>query len=337
MSGALQGLPVFVAAGEALTDLVRTSTDSWRNHPGGAVWNAARAMAHMGVPSAFAGAVSADLFGAALLEASHEAGLDARFMQVLAKPPLLAIVHTLVPPSYFFVGVDSADLHFDPALLPAGWMDAVQWAHFGGISLAREPLASTLVALARQLKKRGVRISYDPNFRELMDERYDSTLAAMAALADVIKVSDDDLRGLFRCADADAAFARLRDMQPQALYLFTRGAAGASLFQGRDAWTSRPPAIEVIDTVGAGDASLAGLLASLMLYPGRAGGEHLARAVAAGAAACLVAGAAPVTQEQVESLARRTEASAGPPLPPNQFAHGAHRTDNPAKGADLAY
>ncbi|RZA33361.1 MAG: hypothetical protein EOP92_21305 [Lysobacteraceae bacterium] len=66
MSGALHGLPVFVAAGEALTDLVTTGADSWRSHPGGAVWNAARAMAHMGVPSAFAGAVSADLFGAAL-------------------------------------------------------------------------------------------------------------------------------------------------------------------------------------------------------------------------------------------------------------------------------
>ena len=71
-----------------------------------------------------------------------------------------------------------------------------------------------------------------------------------------------------------------------------------------------PPAIEVIDTVGAGDASLAGLLASLMLHPGRATGEHLARAVAAGAAACMVAGAARVTQEQVESLARCIEVTA---------------------------
>ncbi|RZA28267.1 MAG: hypothetical protein EOP92_39925, partial [Lysobacteraceae bacterium] len=252
-----------------------------------------------------------------------------------AKPPLLAVVHALDPPSYFFVGTDSADLHFDPGLLPAGWMGAVQWAHFGGISLAREPLASTLLALVRQLKERGVRISYDPNFRQLMNESYDPTLAAMAALADLIKVSDDDLRGLFRCTDADAAFARLRDMQPQALFLFTRGAAGASLFQGRDTWTARPPAIEVVDTVGAGDASLAGLLASLMLHPARTGGEHLARAVAAGAAACMLAGAAPVTQEQVEDLARRTEVGAGPPLPASPFVGNAHQTNYPGKAAGL--
>jgi fructokinase len=50
--------------------------------------------------------------------------------------------------------------------------------HFGGISLAREPLAGKLVALAQELKAAGVKISYDPNFRLMMDERYDATCAA---------------------------------------------------------------------------------------------------------------------------------------------------------------
>src|SRR5690606_4412315 len=118
------------------------------------------------------------------------------------------------------------------ALLPAGWAEGLRWAHFGGISLAREPLASRLIALARELKARGVAISYDPNFRNLMDERYTPTLEAMASIADLVKVSDDDLRGLFPGLAQDAALARLRAFNPSALCLLTRGGQGASLFHG---------------------------------------------------------------------------------------------------------
>ena len=91
--------------------------------------------------------------------------LDLRFLQRYDKSPLLAIVHETQPPKYFFVGDDSADLHFDVSTLPTGWEREVRWAHFGGISLARSPLAERLVALAERLKAGGVRISYDPNYR----------------------------------------------------------------------------------------------------------------------------------------------------------------------------
>jgi len=298
----MTALPSFIAAGEALTDLLTEGGDRWSSHTGGSTWNVARAMARLGVPSAFAGAVSSDIFGEALREANNAAGLDARFMQQVARAPLLAVVHSRTPPQYFFIGDDSADLHFDASLLPRGWQDRVACVHFGGISLAREPLAGKLIALARELKGRGVAISYDPNFRAIMDQRYDATLRCMAALADVIKVSDEDLLGLFRSEDADAAFARLRAMNPDATYLYTLGAAGARLIRGDSEWRASPPPIDVVDTVGAGDASMAGLLYSLMERPFAGGAEHLRCAVAAGAAACAAAGAAPPSLTQVEGL-----------------------------------
>ena len=127
-------------------------------------------------------------------------------------------------------------------------------------------------------------------------------LAAMGALADVIKVSDEDLCGLYRSTDADAALARLRADFPQALCLLTRGAAGATLYQGDHAWQAAAPRIEVADTIGAGDASAAALLYSLMHRPHLDGGEHLRLAVAAGAAACLRAGATPPTLNDIEAL-----------------------------------
>jgi fructokinase len=299
----MSALPRFVAAGEALTDLLATGPGTWASQTGGSTWNVARVVARLGMPSAFAGAVSRDVFGAELAAANTAAGLDDRFLQQVDRPPLLAVVHERHPPRYFFIGTDSADLHFDPRRLPDGWREKAEWVHFGGISLARAPLAGTLVALARELGQRGTKISYDPNHRALMDEGYDATLREMVALADVVKISDEDLRGLFRHDDAGAAFAALRSWNPAATYLYTRGGDGAHLVRPDGVWRAAAPRVDVVDTVGAGDASIGALLYSLMTWPERAGGSHLRFAVAAGTAACRAAGAQPPALEAVLALA----------------------------------
>ena len=298
----MSGLPAFVAAGEALTDMIQTAPDVWSSRIGGAGFNVARAMARLGVPSAFAGAVSTDVLGDRLCEGARLAGLDLRFIQRRAQAPLLAMVHETSPPDYFFIGDDSADLHFCPQALPDGWEREVRYAHFGGISLARPPLAGRLLEMAIGLKARGAAISYDPNYRKLMDQGYDATLETMAGLADVVKVSDEDLEGLFRTKDTAAAFARLRALNPGASVLLTRGAEGAEYHCGDRAWRAAAPAITVVDTIGAGDACVSALLFSLMRQPDAEGGQHLRMAVAAGAAACMQAGATPPPLAQVIAL-----------------------------------
>lgn len=309
----MKRLPQFVSFGEALTDLIRCESmpgdprERWLSVPGGAPWNVARMTAGFGVDSAFGGGIGRDCFGDALWQASATAGLDLRFLQRFDKSPLLAIVHETQPPRYFFVGDDSADLQFAPERLPAGWEDGLRWAHFGCISLVRQPLAGRLVALAERLHGRGVRISYDPNFRAVMDAGYDSTLARMLAIADFVKVSDEDLCGLFRTGDEVDALRRLRALNPAVPVLHTRGAAGARLHADGHCWEALPPAVQVVDTVGAGDCSVAGLLCSLMRESGRIvsepWGEHLRVAVAAGSAACLSAGATPPPIAVVEDIA----------------------------------
>lgn len=126
-----------------------------------------------------------------------------------------------------------------------------------------------------------------------MAEGYTPTLHRMAALADVIKVSDDDLRGLFPGLGLDDAMARLRALNPAAMHLLTRGGGVAYLSRGEAACMARAPAVEVADTVGAGDAAMAGLLQSLHRHPDRALRAHLHAALAAGSAACLQRGATP--------------------------------------------
>ena len=294
--------PRFVSAGEALTDFIRREDGTWLARAGGAPWNVARVMAGFGIPSAFAGSVSRDNFGDELAARSREAGLDMRFLQQHDKPPLLAIVHEVSPPQYYFIGTDSADLAFDAALLPRNWTQSVEWVHCGGISLAREPLRSRLVGLLEQAKAAGARVSFDPNFRNLMTPAYDATLVRVARLADVIKVSDEDLLGLFRTHDADSALAQLKALNPVATVLLTRGADGAELHAHGERLHQASPRIEIADTVGAGDASIGGLLYSLMEHADADGSTHLRWAVAAGAAACLRPGAAPPELAAVDAV-----------------------------------
>jgi fructokinase len=285
--------PRFVSAGEALTDFIRIRDHNWVSRAGGAPWNVARVVATLGVGSAFAGSVSKDRFGDELARLSSDASLDTRFLQRFDAPPLLAMVHETDPPRYFFVGAQSADLRFDPSQLPEGWMQHVEWVHCGGISLAREPLASRLVDMLNQVKRAGKQISFDPNFRNVMGTEYRRTLERVAPLADLIKVSDEDLHGLFGTADRQSGLAALRALNPHAPILLTLGALGAEMVVGRDTYTMAAPKVKVADTVGAGDASIGGLLVSLMTQPYQDWTAHLRFAVAAAGAACLKPGAAP--------------------------------------------
>jgi len=301
------GFPQFVAAGEALTDLIRAEGEHWISKTGGSTWNVARAVAAFGVSSAFAGAISRCCFGDALWQASEQAGLDLRFLQRVERSPLLAIVPQSRPPHYFFVGNDSADLYFDPQALPAGWQHQAAWVHFGGISLARPPLAERLLALASESHAAGVNISYDANFRNLMDARYARTFQAMCRIASTIKLSDEDLAGLMpNCGPVDA-LQQVRVWNPHAYLLFTEGARGATLFTPAGHWHATPPSITIVDTVGAGDASIAGLIASRMRLPDQTAAFHLAFAVAAGSAACQHAGAAPPKLSAVMALCEEVD------------------------------
>lgn len=297
-----QRFPQFMALGEALTDLIRVQGDHWLAKTGGSTWNVARAVAALGVPSAFAGAISQCHFGDALWQASLAADLDLRFLQRLDRAPLLAVVPQSAPPSYFFIGENSADLHFDPQSLPQGWQAACQWAHFGGISLAREPLAQRLMAVAEQLHAAKIPLSYDPNFRNLMGPAYLVTFERMCRLAQVIKLSDEDLAGLMPDVPPEQALARARAWNPSAWWLYTLGARGAELLTPQGHWRAAPPPIELVDTVGAGDASIAGLLVSRLREPSASPSSHLAAAVAAGTAACAQAGATPPSLAAVRML-----------------------------------
>jgi fructokinase len=293
----------FVVFGEALTDFIREGDLHWRSVPGGSCWNVARAAARLGVPTGYAGAVSRDLFGDELWRLTEEAGLDLRYTQRVAKSPFLAMVYSKDPPRYFFVGDDSADLNFDLDALPPRWQEDAEIVHFGCISLVRQPYAAKLVALAERIHAAGKRICFDPNYRNLMeDPGYRDTLARMARIADYIKASDEDLACLFPGRDG---LRELRAMAPRAHVLHTQGAAGMQLLlEGRELFQPSLP-VKVADTVGAGDASMGGWMASLLARPEAPPEAHLAFAAATAAVVCGHSGAYAPTRDEVEALLAR--------------------------------
>ena len=296
-------LPLLVSAGEALSDLVTAGGNRWEAHPGGAGWNVARAASALGTPSAFAGAVGQDNFGDDLLAASRAAGLDLRFMQRVPQPTLMAVVYSVSPPAYRFLGENSADLHFDPSALPQGWTGAARWLHLGGISLARQPLADCLLALMDTAQAAGVKISFDPNARIVhRDPAYRPIFERVMRRADLIKLSDEDLRFFFPGQDEDAAMRTLRGLNSQAPIVITRGGDGASLYHAAGRADLPAPKVQVADTVGAGDALCAGLLVSAVRAPQAIWPVHLASALRVASAACSRAGAFAPSRADVNAL-----------------------------------
>jgi fructokinase len=207
------------------------------------------------------------------------------------------------PPRYVFLGENSADLHFRPELLPDGWLEAADVIHMGSLALARGPLARRLVEQALMARQAGKRIAFDPNFRNAMrDATYRSTFELIAGLASHIKVSDEDLEGLFPGLEQRDALAALRALAPDAEILYTRGADGLSLFQGDRVLDAPARRVDVVDTVGCGDASMAAWITGVLLHPEMPAPRQLARIAAVAATAAMHAGPYAPTAQEVDLL-----------------------------------
>jgi fructokinase len=269
---------VIVVCGEALVDFTPArwgAGEGYLPHPGGSPYNVAVALGRLEAPVAFLGRISKDAFGRLLRQHLADSGVDLRYLREGSEPSTLAFVHlTEREPEFTFYGEGTADRQLQPEDLPATFPRDVQALHLGSISLVLEPIASTLDGLMRRERGRRL-ISLDPNVRPglIRDrETYRGRLEEWVASADLIKVSRADLAWLYPLDPIDRAAARWREMGP-ALVAVTLGEQGAQGF--RPSGVIRVPGIpvRVADTVGAGDAFTAGLLAWLVHHDRLTRGE----------------------------------------------------------------
>jgi len=267
-------------AGEALIDLVRGSDGSLQPCAGGAVYNFSRALATQGVTTAYLNPLSSDAFGRQLARGLLEAGVALAGGPAVREPTSLAIVGVDAQgqPAYSFYREGVADRAVDAATLMAECdsLPQLQAVCTGCLALVADDRDRYLPWL-QACRARGRLVVVDANLRPgaISDlDGYRANVRAALVLADVIKVSDEDVIALTPgTSDPLAAARELFSLGPAQCVAFTRGSRGAVLLSrdGRE-WHARDRAeLRVVDTVGAGDCFLAGLVAGLL---GRAADER---------------------------------------------------------------
>jgi len=253
---------MILSCGEALIDMLPRESaagePAFAPYPGGAVFNTAVALGRLGEDSGFFSGISTDLFGQMLIEALAASGVEAELAHRTARPTTLAFVTlTEGQARYAFYDENTAGRMLTPEDLPT-LPEAVEALFFGGISLVGEPCGSAYEAL--MLREAGRRVTMiDPNIRPgfITDEPgYRARLDRMLAVADIVKLSDEDLAWLGATPQSlIAGGARL--------VCITEGARGvAAHWTGGETFVAAHR-VEVVDTVGAGDTFNAGLLAGL--------------------------------------------------------------------------
>lgn len=255
----------FTAIGEILVDFTPVvesgTTVGFHMHPGGSPYNVAVGLARLGAQAEFAGKASTDLFGRFLVAHLEREGVGTRFLSRTAAPSTLAFVAIQNgEPTFSFYGEGAADTQLMLEDLPQPILQT-HFLHFGSISLLREPTATTIAELVERVRGRAV-LSCDPNIRPALIAdagAYHVRLIGLLQATDIVKISATDLRWVDPHRPLEAAAGALLEQGP-VLVVVTQGASGA---YARTATVEmRIPAhhVEVVDTIGAGDAFTSGLL-----------------------------------------------------------------------------
>jgi fructokinase len=285
--------PVILVAGEALFDLVLGDSAELAAHPGGGPFNAARTVARLEQPTAYLGRVSRDRFGGRLRALLEEDGVRLDTVVDTDDPTTLALAELDAGGSatyrFYADGTAAFGLAAEAAL--AALPPAIDMLHVG-TSFSRDPVASALEAVTAHVAGEAL-VMLDPNCRPTViadPGAYRARIGRVAANADVVKVSDDDLAFLDPGTEPITAARRLLEGGAAAA-LLTRGAEGAVVVTADEAVAVPAPRVEVVDTIGAGDAFGGGFLAFWRREDyGRERLASLDALVAATEFACLVAG-----------------------------------------------
>ena len=302
-----------VSIGEILIDFVgkepaKSLMDvaEFRRAAGGGPANMAVGASRLGMKTGFVGKVGADAFGRHLAQTLAHDGVDVEGLIVDPAAHTTLVFVALSQegiPDFVFFRHGTADTLLRPDELPVQLLQETQILHFSSVSLSVEPARSACLQAVKIAREAGAWISFDPNLRpplwpDLTTAR--ETILEAAALADILKMNDEEYlfltgepiekpmeRGGFFWND------RLR------VLAVTRGEKGAILFNGKELVTVPALPIHAVDTTGAGDAFMAGLLTVLIEsglkdVPDRACLEKIAAwANTAAALACQKSGGIP--------------------------------------------
>ncbi len=285
--------PYALVVGESLVDIVIEPDGSHDEHPGGSAANVAVALARLGRAVRFVTSYGDDARGRAI--AAHLAGSG--------------VVHAVDPHALertstarATIGADgSASYVFDLdwRFHPVGEV-APAMVHVCSIGAVLQPGAADVVALLQRLRATAT-ISYDVNARPAITgtgPAVTEQVERVAALAHLVKASDEDLAALFSTLSVEDAARHLLTLGPRAVVV-TRGESGATWFSATGEVSVPSVRAAVVDTIGAGDTFSAGLVDALWDDPGIAPERALAHAAAAAAVTVSRRGADPPYRHEI--------------------------------------
>ncbi len=257
---------MILSCGEALIDMLPRKTpageDAFAPYAGGAVFNTAVALGRLGAPAGFFSGISSDFLGQILRDQLAASHVDSSPCAISDRPCTVAFVKLVDGhATYAFYDENTAGRMLTAADLPKPGAEAL---FFGGISLVVEPCASAYEALMRREAPARVTM-IDPNIRPsfIRDEAvYRARIDRMLRLADIVKLSDEDLAWLMGGSGIEDMARKILTMGPR-LVCITQGAKGATGFTSSHNVFVASEKVTVVDTVGAGDTFNAGVLASL--------------------------------------------------------------------------
>jgi fructokinase len=253
-----------VVTGEALIDLVLAQDGSLDGHPGGGPYNVARTIGRLEQPVAYLGRVSTDGFGRRLLLELEADGVDLASIVATDAPTTLALAELddagAARYEFYDIGTSAPGLTLEAA--SAAFPERVGTFYLGTLGLVFEPMATTLEALVARMDDDTL-VALDPNCRPtVIDDpaAFRGRLSRLLTRTDVVKASEEDLAWIDPGADPVTA-ARALLAQDRAVAIVTLGGDGALVITAGEALEVCAPKVEVVDTIGAGDAFMGAFLA----------------------------------------------------------------------------
>ncbi|CAD5690760.1 TPA: aminoimidazole riboside kinase [Escherichia coli] len=253
--------------GDAVVDLLPESDGRLLPCPGGAPANVAVGIARLGGTSGFIGRVGDDPFGALMQRTLLTEGVDITYLKQdewHRTSTVLVDLNDQGERSFTFMVRPSADLFLETTDLPC-WRHG-EWLHLCSIALSAEPSRTSAFTAMTAIRHAGGFVSFDPNIREdLWQDEHLLRLCLRQALqlADVVKLSEEEWRLISGKTQNDRDICALAKEYEIAMLLVTKGAEGVVVCYRGQVHHFAGMSVDCVDSTGAGDAFVAGLLTGL--------------------------------------------------------------------------
>jgi len=252
--------------GDAVVDLIPDGDDHYLKCAGGAPANVAVGVSRLGVEAGFIGRVGLDPLGKFMQQTLNQEKVSTEHMILDPKQRTSTVIVGLDDGerSFTFMVNPSADQFLEVSDLPT--FQQGDFLHCCSIALINDPSRSTTIEAIRRVKAAGGFFSFDPNLRESLWaslEEMKQVVNNVVAMADVLKFSEEELTLLTNTTTLEQATKVITAQYPEKLIIITLGKDGAIYHLNGNSQVVAGKALKPVDTTGAGDAFVRGLLAGL--------------------------------------------------------------------------